>query len=40
MDEDDKYMVGSFFLVSATRDEAASFLDNDPFKKVSIRPVA
>lgn len=35
VEEDDKYMVGSFFLVSATREEAQSFVDNDPFKKVS-----
>lgn len=34
VEEDDKYMVGSFFLVEATREEAQAFADNDPFKKV------
>ncbi|CAM9968409.1 unnamed protein product [Scytosiphon promiscuus] len=33
VEEDDKYMVGSFFLLSATREEADKFVDNDPFKK-------
>lgn len=33
VEEDDKYMVGSFFLVEATREEAQAFADNDPFKK-------
>lgn len=34
VEEDDKYMVGSFFLVEATREEAQKFVDNDPFNKV------
>lgn len=34
VEEDDKYMVGSFFIVEATREEAQKFVDNDPFKKV------
>lgn len=38
VEEDDKYMVGSFFLVSATREEAQTFVDNDPFKKASNTP--
>lgn len=38
VEEDDKYMTGSFILVSATREEAQAFVDNDPFKKVSIKP--
>lgn len=33
VDEDDKYMIGSFFLVASTREEAQAFVDNDPFKK-------
>ncbi|CAM9824280.1 unnamed protein product, partial [Hapterophycus canaliculatus] len=36
VEEDDKYMVGSFFLVAATREEAQKFADNDPFKKARI----
>ena len=35
VEEDDKYMIGSFFLVEATREEAQKFLDNDPFMKAS-----
>lgn len=38
VEEDDKYMVGSFFLVEATREEAQKFTDNDPFKKVCTVP--
>lgn len=34
VEEDDKYMVGSFFLVEATREEAQRFIENDPFMKV------
>lgn len=34
VEEDDKYMVGSFILVEATREEAQKFVDNDPFNKV------
>lgn len=33
VDEVDDYMIGSFFLVAATREEAQKFVDNDPFKK-------
>lgn len=33
VDEDDKYMIGSFFLVASTREEAQALVDNDPFKK-------
>lgn len=33
VDEGDKYMIGSFFLVASTREEAQAFVDNDPFKK-------
>lgn len=40
VEEDTKYMVGSFFLVSATREEVQTFVDNDPFKKVSNKPAA
>jgi uncharacterized protein YciI len=29
--EDQKYMIGSFFIVEATREEAESFNQNDPF---------
>lgn len=36
VEEDDKYMIGSFFLVEATREEAQKFNENDPFKKVSL----
>lgn len=36
VDEDDKYMIGSFFLVASTREEAQAFVDNDPFKKARI----
>lgn len=35
VEEDDKYMIGSFFLVEATREEAQAFIDNDPFAKAS-----
>lgn len=38
VEEDGKYMVGSFFLVSATREEAQAYVDNDPFKKASNKP--
>lgn len=34
VEEDGKYMVGSFFLVEATREEAQKFVDDDPFNKV------
>lgn len=33
VEEDDKYMTGSLFLVEATREEAQKFVDNDPFMK-------
>lgn len=39
LEEDGKFMVGSFFLVEATREEAQTFVDNDPFKKASPVPV-
>lgn len=35
VEEDDKYMVGSFFLVESTREEADKFVGDDPFKKAS-----
>ena len=38
VEEDDKYSIGSFFLVSATREEAQAFVDNDPFNKASNKP--
>lgn len=37
VEEEDTYMVGSFFLVEATREEAQKFVDNDPFNKVSAK---
>ena len=36
VEENDKFMVGSFFLVEATREEAQTFVDNDPFNKASL----
>lgn len=35
LEENGKYMIGSFFLVEATREEAQTFVDNDPFTKAS-----
>lgn len=37
VEEDAKYMVGSFFLVEGTREEVQKFVDDDPFNKVSVR---
>lgn len=34
VEDDGKYMIGSFFLVEATLEEAKRFVDNDPFNKV------
>ncbi|CAM9222766.1 unnamed protein product, partial [Sphacelaria rigidula] len=36
VEEDGKYMVGSFFLVEATREEAQKFVDDDPFNKGNV----
>ncbi|CAM9268163.1 unnamed protein product [Ectocarpus fasciculatus] len=36
VNEVDDYMIGSFFLVAATREEAQNFVDNDPFKKEGV----
>ena len=35
LEENGKFMIGSFILVEATREEAQAFVDNDPFKKAS-----
>ena len=34
--EDGKYMVGSMFIVEATREEAEAFIANDPFKAAGV----
>lgn len=34
--EDGKYMIGSFFIVEATRAEAEAFNRNDPFNKNAV----
>ncbi|CAM9984893.1 unnamed protein product [Choristocarpus tenellus] len=33
VEEDDKYMLGSAFVVESTRAEAETFVNNDPFSK-------
>jgi len=34
--EDGKFMIGSFFLVEATRAQAEAFIDKDPFKAAGV----